>query len=79
MSLERQDIWNEAVTSFQRVWRASKSMLQDEGGVTAIEYALLASLIAIAAIGSISLLGGGVDGMWTKIATAVSDAVAGVP
>lgn len=79
MSLERQDIWYGAVTSFLLVWRATKSMLKDEDGVTAIEYALLASLIVIVAVGSISALGGGVDGMWTKISKAVSDAIAGVP
>lgn len=63
------------VSCFWSVWRAMKPMLQDEAGVTAIEYALLASLIVVVASGSIALLGGGVDGMWTQIATKVGAAL----
>jgi pilus assembly protein Flp/PilA len=52
-----------------------KALLADETGVTAIEYALLAALIVIVASGSIALLGGGVNGMWTVISTKISAAL----
>lgn len=67
MSLEGQEIRNTAVTSIQRLWRATKSMLQDEAGVTVIEYGLLAALIALIAAAGISTLMLGVNGMWTVI------------
>ena len=38
-----------------------------ERGATAIEYGLLAALIAVAAIGGMQTLGGGVGGMWGKL------------
>ncbi|MGN6850434.1 MAG: Flp family type IVb pilin [Sphingomicrobium sp.] len=41
----------------------------DECGATAIEYGLLCALIAVAAIGGMQSLGGGVGGMWGKLAT----------
>lgn len=48
-----------------------QSIARDESGATAIEYALLAALIAVVASSGIGLLGGGVDGMWTRIANLV--------
>jgi pilus assembly protein Flp/PilA len=33
-------------------------MISDESGVTAIEYALIAALVAVAAIGAFTFLGG---------------------
>lgn len=48
-------------------------MILDEEGVTAIEYALLASLIAMVALVSIMALGLTVQGMWQGVAKAVSD------
>jgi pilus assembly protein Flp/PilA len=36
-------------------------------GATAIEYGLIAALIAVAAIGGMQSLGGGVGGMWGKL------------
>ena len=62
------------MTTFRHVFSAVKSVVQDESGVTSIEYALLASLIAIAAMVGIVALGNGVQGLWTT----VSDAVAAV-
>jgi pilus assembly protein Flp/PilA len=46
----------------------------DKRGATAIEYGLIVSLIAVAAIGGMSALGGGAAGMWTKISTNVQSA-----
>lgn len=47
------------------------ALLREELGVTSIEYALLASLIVVGASASIALLGGGVEGMWGRVAGAV--------
>ena len=41
---------------------------RDEEGVTAIEYGLLAALIAVAIIGGATAVGGGLDGLFDNIA-----------
>lgn len=41
----------------------------DERGATAIEYGLIAALIAVFCMGGIKALGGGAGGMWTDIAS----------
>ena len=48
-----------------------KNFWLDEGGVTLIEYALLAALIAVVAIASIRSLGSNVNTQLNKIATAI--------
>lgn len=53
-----------------------RALIASEEGATAIEYGLLAALIAVAAIGGISALGGGADGMWTKIGGKIAAAMA---
>jgi len=45
-----------------------RRLLADDGGATAIEYGLIAALVAIAAMGGIAALGGGAGGMWTNLA-----------
>jgi pilus assembly protein Flp/PilA len=42
-------------------------------GATAIEYGLIAALIAVASIGGFRALGGGAGGMWTNVATEVQN------
>lgn len=39
----------------------------DRRGATAIEYGLIVALIAVAAIGGMQSLGGGVGGMWGRL------------
>jgi pilus assembly protein Flp/PilA len=46
--------------TFSRLRRA-------EDGATSIEYALIASLIAVVIVGSIILIGGSVTGMFTNV------------
>ncbi|GAA4040075.1 hypothetical protein GCM10022281_21240 [Sphingomonas rosea] len=46
-----------------------------DGGATAIEYGLIAALIAVAAISGMSTLGGGSNGMWGKIGNHVDTAM----
>jgi pilus assembly protein Flp/PilA len=43
----------------------------DESGVTAIEYALIAALIAIAAIGAFTLLGTTLNTVFSNIANTI--------
>jgi pilus assembly protein Flp/PilA len=51
--------------------------LADESGVTAIEYGLLAALIAVAIVGGVSATGGSLGDMYTYWASAVIAAIAG--
>ena len=52
-------------TSFRR-------LRSDKRGATAIEYGLIASLIAMGMIAGLSALGGGTNGLWGKIGNDVS-------
>jgi pilus assembly protein Flp/PilA len=53
-----------------------KSLWKDEDGATAIEYGLLAALISVAIIATVSLLGGTLDRTFSKVDT---DLTAKVP
>jgi pilus assembly protein Flp/PilA len=44
----------------------------DQRGATAIEYGLIVALIAVAAIGAMEQLGGGVNGKWGQVLTSVT-------
>ena len=44
-----------------------RRLLASDGGATAIEYGLIAALIAVAAIAGIGSLGGGSGQMWGDI------------
>jgi pilus assembly protein Flp/PilA len=52
-----------------------RKLRRDEGGATAIEYGLIAALIAVAAIGGLRTLGLGSTGLWGHIQTQVTDAM----
>jgi pilus assembly protein Flp/PilA len=52
-----------------------RRLLPDQKGATAIEYGLIAALIAVAIMGGLRALGGGADGMWTKISQEVDNAM----
>lgn len=47
---------------------ASRRFLRDEEGVTAIEYGLIAALIALAIIVGATAVGGGLNGLFNRIA-----------
>ncbi len=51
-----------------------KNFWNDEEGATAIEYGLIAGLIAVAIIGTVTALGEGLSGLFEKI----SDVLIGV-
>ena len=50
-----------------------RRLLADQRGATAVEYALIASLIVIAAMGGITALGGGANGMWSNLSNTVQE------
>lgn len=49
--------------------------LQEESGATAVEYALIASLIAVAIVGAVILLGEGTAELYNDIATKITEAM----
>ena len=57
--------------------RKLRRLRSDKRGATAIEYGLIAALIAVAAIGGMSSLGGGSNGLWGKLDNRIVDAMDG--
>jgi pilus assembly protein Flp/PilA len=50
-------------------------IISDESGATAIEYGLIAALIAVMLIGALEILGGSLTGIFTGIAGDLNEAV----
>jgi pilus assembly protein Flp/PilA len=48
-----------------------RRFLRDERGATAIEYALIASGISIAIAGTVAVLGGNLQNLYSSVATAL--------
>ena len=48
-----------------------KRFAQDESGATAIEYGLIAALIAVAIIGTVGTLGEKLQGAFTKVSNGI--------
>jgi pilus assembly protein Flp/PilA len=46
-------------------------LLHDESGATSIEYAVVASGVALAIFGAVNNLGSSVKSMWTSVSTAL--------
>ena len=71
----------EAVNSVVLGAKHMKSLInrfvKDESGATAIEYGLIAALIAVAAISALSSLGDQVEGTFEKASTTIENANAG--
>ncbi|MGF6726250.1 pilus assembly protein Flp/PilA [Paraburkholderia sp. GAS41] len=55
----------------QNIIAHAKRFLRDEDGVTAIEYGLIAALIAIVIIGSVKTLGTNLNTVFSDIAASV--------
>ncbi|ODT89294.1 Flp family type IVb pilin [Phenylobacterium sp. SCN 70-31] len=51
--------------------------LKDESGATAIEYGLIAALIAVVLVGALQAVGGSLQGAFTTISDSVTEATAG--
>jgi len=45
----------------------ARKFLKDESGATAIEYGLIAALVAVAIVGALTSLGGGLTSMFGKV------------
>lgn len=57
-----------------------KAFASDDNGATAIEYGLIAALIAVAIIGSFSVLGNGLIELFnTQTANVIADQTAAIP
>ena len=54
-----------------------KRFLREESGATAIEYGLIAGLVAVAIITALSLLGVSLDNLFSDVATQVDGATTG--
>ena len=57
--------------------RTLRRLRSDKRGATAIEYGLIAALIAVAAISGMTALGGGSNGLWGKLDNKVTDGMSG--
>lgn len=75
MSMKRPSGRNKAAMLVQRAGRAMKPLQQDQSGVTALEYSLLAALIAVVILGSVSTVGSAVTALWAQIAAKVMAAI----
>ncbi len=51
-----------------------KRFLYDDSGTTAIEYGLIAGLVAVAIIGTLIALGGSLNGLFTTVGGHLDDA-----
>jgi pilus assembly protein Flp/PilA len=51
-----------------------KRFINDEAGATAIEYGLIAALIAVVIIGALSMVGSSLNASFTRIGTNLSAA-----
>lgn len=56
------------------LWNKMQHFLRDEEGVTAIEYALIAALIAVVIIAAVKLVGEQVSATFTTIGNTLKDA-----
>ena len=53
--------------------KTMRKLCVDQRGATAIEYGLIVALIAVAVIGALEGLGGGVGGMWGDLSNKVAN------
>lgn len=56
---------------------ALRRLAADRRGSTAIEYALIAAIVAIAAIAGLQAFAGSMDQMWNVVIAAIAAALAG--
>ncbi len=50
------------------------TLLHDDSGTTAIEYGLIAGLVAVAIIGALIALGGSLEGLFNAVSGYIDDA-----
>ncbi len=57
------------------MFKSLHSFAKDESGATAIEYGLIAALIAVAAIGALTNVGSSLDALFTEVSSKLNSAV----
>ena len=55
-----------------KLWISMRSLLRDESGATAIEYGLLAALIALVIVGAVVTVGTSLDTVFTNVSTCMT-------
>jgi pilus assembly protein Flp/PilA len=63
------------VNSRRKTMSTIKNLIMNEDGATALEYGLLAALIAVAIIGAVGVLGSTVSNTFSTIATQMTNAM----
>jgi pilus assembly protein Flp/PilA len=61
----------------KKLFSVIRDFLKNEEGVTAIEYGLIAALIAVAIIAAVTALGGNLGTLFQTVATAITTAIGG--
>ncbi len=60
-----------------KLWISMKSLLRSESGATAIEYGLLAALIALVIVSAVILVGTTLETPFTSVSTCLTSAPTG--
>lgn len=60
----------------KKFYLATRNFLRNEEGVTAVEYGLIAALIAVAVIVTVTLLGSKLDSIFQSICTKLNNGTA---
>jgi pilus assembly protein Flp/PilA len=55
-------------------WNDLKTRAEDEGGATAVEYALMVALIAVVIIAAVTLIGNNASSKFSQVGSAVGGA-----
>lgn len=55
-----------------RLGDSMRAFIRDESGATAMEYALIATLISVAIIGAATTMGSNLNNVWTTLANNVN-------
>ncbi len=63
-----------AYTGVATWWNDLKTRATDEGGATAVEYALMVALIAVVIIAAVTFIGTSADSKFNEVGSAVSGA-----
>ena len=57
------------------MWQTIERLIADQSGVTSIEYAVIASMLSIAVITTITLVGSNLSGSFANIGAAIASTI----
>jgi pilus assembly protein Flp/PilA len=57
----------------REIMKALRSFMLEEDGVTAIEYGLIAALVAVAVVAGATAIGSNINALFSRIANCLSD------